>query len=111
PQGLDANPTLQALFHAYRTLAATANLYDKNLHAVLNVLVNVHKFAFSDADKAVVTRMMTTFRTAGPDALKGSGDKNATYAQLMTSADLAGRQQSYLASEENFAIGQKLQKE
>ena len=111
PQGLDASSSVQALFDAYRTVEADANLYEKNLSDVMNFLVNVHKFALSDADKAAVTRIATTFRNAGPDALKGSGDKNATYAQIMTGADPSGSQQSYLASEENFAIVQNLQKE
>jgi hypothetical protein len=55
--------------------------------------------------------MMNTFRTAGPYALKGSGDKNMTYAQSMTGTDLTGRTQSYLAAEGNFRIVQKLHRQ
>ncbi len=55
---------------------------------------------------------MNAFRTAGPYSLKGYGDStNPTYAQLMATTDLAGMNQSYLASEENFRIVQKLQKD
>jgi hypothetical protein len=54
--------------------------------------------------------MMNAFRTAGPDSLKGTGDQaNPTYAQLMAAADLTGRQQSYLASEESFRIVKDLE--
>jgi hypothetical protein len=42
--------------------------------------------------------------------LKGTGDTtNPTYAQLMAMTDPAGANQSYLASEENFRIVQRLQ--
>jgi hypothetical protein len=37
---------------------------------------------------------MQAFRTAGPYNLKGSGDKNLTYAQAMTARDLTGSNQS-----------------
>ena len=38
----------------------------------------------------VIARIMAAFRTAGPYALKGSGDKNVSYAQMMAATDLAG---------------------
>jgi hypothetical protein len=54
---------------------------------------------------------MNAFRTAGPHSLKGFGDTtNPNYAQMMAATDLAGKQQSYLASEENFKIVQEMQK-
>jgi hypothetical protein len=42
--------------------------------------------------------------------LKGTGDKNMSYAQSMTGTDLTGRNQSYLASEENFKFVQDLER-
>src|SRR5205814_1065376 len=42
--------------------------------------------------------------------LKGSGDKNLTYAQAMTGTDLTGSYESYLASEERFKIVQDLER-
>jgi hypothetical protein len=53
---------------------------------------------------------MSAFRIAGPHALRGTGDKNLTYAQAMTGTDLTGRSQSYLASEENFKRVQDLER-
>jgi len=111
PSGLNGNSSVKALFDAYQNVEADSSFYEQNLRAVLDRLVNTHGFPLSGADKDAVTRMMNTFRTAGPSGLKGSGDKNATYAQLMTSADLTGRNQSYLASEENFRIVQKLERQ
>jgi len=71
-----------------------------------------HKFQLSDADTAGVARIMSAFRTAGPYSLKGTGDTtNPTYAQLMSMADPNGKNQSFLASEENFRTIQKLELE
>src|SRR5262245_49041756 len=109
PSGLDANSNVQSLFDAYRSVDPDSNFYDENLRSVIDRLSSVHKFPLSEADKASITRMMNTFRTAGPYSLTGSGDKNVSYAQMMTAADLMGRQQSYLASEQSFKIVQHLQ--
>ena len=74
--------------------------------------MTVHNFDLSEADKVSVTRIMAAFRTAGPYALKGFGDTtNPTYAQLMSMTDPGGRHQSFLASAENFAVVQKLERE
>jgi hypothetical protein len=64
----------------------------------------------SDADAAAITRMMLAFRSAGPHNMKGSGDKNLTYVQAMTAADLTGGQQGFLASEENYRVVRDLQR-
>jgi hypothetical protein len=110
PQGLDANSRVEALFESYRSVEADPALYDQNLSAVLDQLVTKHKFALSDTDKGSVANLLIAFRTAGPHALKGTGDKNLTYAQAMTGTDLTGRSQSYLASEENFKLVQDLER-
>jgi hypothetical protein len=64
----------------------------------------------TDADKGSIVSFMNTFRAAGPSSLKGSGDKNLTYAQAMTGTDLMGTYQSYLASEERFKFVQGLER-
>jgi hypothetical protein len=110
PQGLDRNSTVDALFDGYRSIEADASVYEENLRAVLDQLVTKHQFALSEADKRSVANSLTAFRTAGPHALKGTGDKNLTYAQAMTGTDLTGRYQSYLASEENFKFVQDLER-
>jgi hypothetical protein len=110
PQGLSANSTVDALFDGYRSIEADSAVYEENLRAVLDQLVTKHQFALSEADKRSVANLLTAFRTAGPHALKGTGDKNLTYAQAMTGTDLTGRYQSYLASEENFKFVQDLER-
>ena len=110
PAGLDAGATATALFDAYQSIDVDAGLYDNTLRTVVDRLKSGHTFQLSDADEAAIGRLLQAFRTAGPSNLKGSGDKNLTYAQAMTATDLAGQQQSYLASDANFRIVQDLER-
>jgi hypothetical protein len=110
PAALNASAGVADLFIAYEPVATDSSYYDENLRAVVDHLVTRHNFALSDADKATIATFMNTFRTAGPYLLKGSGDKNLTYAEAMTGQDLTGRGQSYLASEENFKFIQDLER-
>ena len=110
PTGLDRGTTVTTLFDAYRAVDVDTRLYDETLRMVTDRLQREHKFQLSDADTAAVARLLQTFRMAGPSNLRGSGDKNLTYAQAMTATDLAGSTQSYLASEDNFRIVQDLER-
>jgi len=111
PSGLNEKSSVQALFDAYHTVNVDERYYGENLQAVIDRLQKTHGFALTDTDKTDIGRMMSAFRTAGPDSLKGFGDTtNPPYAQLMSAADLDGRQQSYLASEERFKIVEALER-
>ena len=110
PAGLDTNSSVKVLFDAYESLATDSTLFEETSRAVINNLVNDHRFQLSESDKTSIARMLNTFRTAGPSTLKGSGDKNMTYAQAMAGTDLTGRPQSYLATEEAFKFVQDLQR-
>jgi hypothetical protein len=110
PAGLDENSTVNALFDVYQSVETDPALYEQNLQAVLSQIVKKHGIPLSDADKGAVVSLMNTFRTAGPYALRGTGDKSLTYALSMTATDLIGRRQSYLASEGNFKIVQDLER-
>jgi hypothetical protein len=111
PPNLDSKSSVQALFDAYQPIEVDADLYARNLREVTDRLTNTHKFPLSEADRTSLNTAMNAFRTAGPHSLKGFGDTtNPNYAQMMAATDLAGKQQSYLASEENFKIVQEMQK-
>jgi len=110
PAGLDANSTVTALFDAYRSAEADAAMYDETLRAVLDQLVTKHKFQLSAQDTARISTFMNAFRNAGPNNLRGSGDKGLSYAQSMTGTDQAGTNQSYLATEANFKFVQEFEK-
>jgi len=112
PDNLNSNSTAKALFDAFEAVEPDTALFDRNVRGVIDRLVTVHNFDLSEADKVSITRIVASFRMAGPYALKGFGDTtNPTYAQLMSMTDPAGRNQSYLASAENFAAVQKLERE
>jgi hypothetical protein len=112
PENLDPNATAKALFDAFEPVEPDTALFDRNVRGVIDRLVTVHNFYLSEADKVSVTRIMAAFRVGGPHALKGFGDTtNPTYAQLMSMTDRAGRNQSFLASAENFAVVQKLERQ
>jgi uncharacterized protein (DUF2461 family) len=112
PPGLDANSTANALFDAFQKVEADSRSYDDNLRAVVDRLATARKFPLSETDKSDLGRILNAFRTAGPFTLRGQGDNsNPTYAQLMTATDLTGRNQSYLASEQNFKVVQKLEQQ
>jgi hypothetical protein len=111
PPGLDANSGVKALFDAYQAVERNPELYEENLRAVMDRLMSQHKFQLSEADAGRVARILNTFYAAGPYALRGSGDKNLSYAQLMAATDLTGREQGYLASEQNFRTVQELQRQ
>ena len=112
PSGLNANSSVKALFDAYQAVPADGAYYEENFRAVIDRLTKTHGFPLTETDKTDVGRMMNAFRTAGPNSLKGFGDTtNPTYAQLMAATDLAGHQQSYLSTEENFKIVKELEQE
>ncbi|PYS27964.1 MAG: hypothetical protein DMG11_14420 [Acidobacteria bacterium] len=111
PPGLDANSGVKTLFDAYQAVERNPELYEENLRAVMDRLMSQHKFQLSEADAGRVARILNTFYAAGPYALRGSGDKNLSYAQLMAATDLTGREQGYLASEQNFRTVQELQRQ
>jgi len=103
PEGLAANSSVKALFDAYQPIPADPPLFESTRLAVINQLTGVHKFPLSSADTEAVFRILNAFRSASPGTLRGQGDNtNPTYSQLMTATDLAGRSQSYLATEETF---------
>jgi hypothetical protein len=110
PSGLDARSGVAELFEAFSKGDVDTRLFDDNLRAVLDRLTNGRGFPLDEADRAAISRMMQSFQTAGPHNLKGFGDKNLTYVQAMTAADLEGNRHGYLASEEHFRIVRDLQR-
>lgn len=110
PESAGSGLSAKALFDAFQSTEPDTGLYDGNLRAVTERLVTIHKFDLNDADRSSLARIMNAIRLAGPYSLKGFGDTtNPTYAQLMSTTDPAGINQSYLASETNFLTVRKLE--
>jgi hypothetical protein len=112
PPGLTADSSVKALFDAYQMVEADPRLYDQTLSAIINQLVNEHRFALSEADREAVGRILNAFRAKSPSTLRGQGDAtNPTYSQLMVATDLTGHNHSYLADEKTFKALQEFEKQ
>src|SRR5215472_4610519 len=83
PAGLDSNSTVNTLFEVYRSAESDPLLYDENLRKVMDRLRSQHKFQLSEAERTKISTMMNIFHRAGPFNLRGTGDRNASYADLM----------------------------
>jgi len=110
PADLDERSSVAALFAAYASVPSDATFFDRNVADVIDRLTRVHGFPIDAAGRSALAGMLSAFRTAGPQTLKGWGDRtNPTFAQLMSATDLDGRQNGFLASEENYRVVRGLQ--
>jgi len=99
---LDAKTNVTTLFKRFETALPSAALVEANTRDVIEMLVRGHNIPLAPADQSLIASMMERFRAAGPGALKGYGDLNPAFADLMTATDFAGAQQSFLATEEAY---------
>ena len=111
PTGVGADSTVKALFEAYEAIAPDRGLFQENLRAVVDRLVHAHTFQLRAADEDAIARIMYEFGGAGPYGMRGRGDLSVSFAHMMMSTDLAGREHGFLASEENFRIVRDIQKQ
>jgi hypothetical protein len=114
PEGLSAKSTSSDIFAAFWTVATDPAIFNENLQAVDNLLVKKHGFALSGDDLDGIKTVYNAFFLYGPRIQYSStssfgGSQQPTYADLMTAADLAGVERSYLASEENFLFMKDLE--
>src|SRR5262249_53666123 len=114
PAGLSEKSTARALFQAFRGAAPDVDLYRRNLQAIKNHLVSIHKFQLSPDDMSSIDYIYRVFFDAG-NAFSYTGTNfggfgGSTYADLMTATDQAGQARSYLATEDNFRVVQDLEK-
>jgi hypothetical protein len=103
--------TGRELFAAFQLSAADPTVFDRTLGEIVDRMTRVHGGPLSDADRAAVARMLNAFRVAGPFELRGYGDRNPSYAELMAATDPTGREQSYLATEDRYRAVRGLQLE
>lgn len=108
PAGLSEKTTVRALFQAFRSSPSDRTLFQQNLQAIKDRLLNEHKFRLSLEDLSqidYICRVLFDASESG-NAFSMSGQNMyfaaASYADLMTSADGRGEARSYLATEDNF---------
>ncbi len=106
PASLSADVSPDVLFAGYEALQHDARWAEENLSAIKQVLRN-HKFVLSKEDFDTIDYVYKVFVESGPDLDYnvggfGGGGGSPTYGQLMTAADKAGHNWSYLATEANY---------
>ena len=128
PDGLTAESTAEDIFTKLRDAEGSKELYEANLKAINDVLMNKHGFPLSAGDLDGIRWAYGNYYQFGPainynsslsanippeivGALGGGfgGNNGVTYASLMMADDGTGQNRSYLASEENFRFVKDLE--
>src|SRR5262245_8720910 len=113
PDGIGPRSTPREMFRALAQIEAREEVYDRNLHAILDDLITTHRFPLSSNDRKGIEYVYNAFYKYGPDITYSSTlagfPGRSTYAQLMATSDGSGHSRSYLANEENFSILKDLQ--
>ncbi|HEX5473442.1 MAG TPA: hypothetical protein VFX12_02175 [Vicinamibacterales bacterium] len=114
PPHLTKRSTAAEIFDAVAHAATSDALYRANLKRIEDQLTKVHGFALKPADLQGIEYVASAFHTFGPDIQYSStgsfgGRYQPTYADLMTATDEAGKPRSYLATEQNFDVLEKLE--
>ena len=119
PAGLTASSSAEAIFAAYARVAPNRELYTRSLAQVEAHLATAHGFAISAADREGLAYVYGAWFAKGPDihyelnngGFGGRGGPGGfpTYADLMTGADDAGQNRSFLGSEASFAAVKDLE--
>ncbi len=132
PAGLTASSTAAEIFVAFAASPRNEVLYAKNLDAITTHLATTHKFGISAGDREGISYVYRSWFDGGPDlryalttgqgngrvagggrggrsGFGGAGGGMPTYAELMTTNDGAGKNWSYLATEENFRLMKDLE--
>ncbi|MEO7189449.1 MAG: hypothetical protein ABI051_00180 [Vicinamibacterales bacterium] len=115
PAGLNTASTAEAIFAAFERAAPSQALHDRTYRDVITYLTTTRGFALSEGDRQGIAYVYDAWFGPGPaisyqlTASGGGGfgrgggrGANATYAALMTSSDAAGKNWSYLATEDNY---------
>jgi hypothetical protein len=114
PEGLTAKSTSSDIFGAFWNVTTDPALFSENLQTIDNLLIKKHGFALSTDDLDGIKYVYNAFFQYGPKIQYSStssfgGSAQPTYADLMTAADRAGLEHSYLANEENFQFMRDLE--
>ena len=123
PSGLTSKSTASEIFDAYVKAESNKEMFEENLKAVEDVLMNKHRFPLAAGDQEGIRWAMANYYRFGPwinynsslsadvpPAIVGAtggylgGNNGVTYATLMTADDGSGEHRSFLANEENFAF-------
>jgi hypothetical protein len=113
PAGLTAASTPTEIFTALGKAARSEALYNQNLKEIKAALQTKHAFPLTPGDLKSIDFVYRKWFEHGPEIryelTTGGGGYFPTYAELMMGSDGAGKNRSYLASEDTFRIVKDLQ--
>jgi hypothetical protein len=119
PADVGKESTVAALFDAFRDVSPDLQMFEDNLVAMKDRLVTDHGFTLTTEDEVSLATVFKAFFVGGQN-LTYSGPAQLlrpgltrimpTYEQVMIDTDEQGQTRSYLATEQNFAILQQLEK-
>jgi hypothetical protein len=101
PSQLTADSPVQSIFQAYATTRADPSLAEEHFKNIMARLRTMHGFAIAESDERRIRSIYLTFAREGVVNFMSSLESPG-YMRLMTTTDRAGRNWSYLASNENF---------
>ncbi|HEY0872245.1 MAG TPA: hypothetical protein VGD94_02140 [Vicinamibacterales bacterium] len=109
PEGLGPKSTALEIFNAYSEVPTSEALYKQNLKAITDHLLETRGIPLDDDDVKGIEYVAYSFYWFGPgihySSSGGRGGRSMpTYFDMMVTDDGAGRQRSYLASEDNFQV-------
>ena len=113
PPDLSKDASVTALFDAFDGIAPDPEVYRQNLLAIKKELIEDHGFKLTSEDETSLEYVFTAFYTDGPTLAYSRPNPRRimpSYEELMTEVDEQGEHQSYLATEENFAIMRQLER-
>jgi len=116
PAGVGADSSPDTLKRTFQASEASLSLFNRNLHEIWTHLVEKHGFELSAEDEKSIRYVYDAFFESGPDlsymflGSLGGGWGMPTYGDLMTETDGAGRNWSFLSTEDHFRTLQDLQK-
>jgi hypothetical protein len=116
PAGLDTKTTPAALFAAVDSAKADPDLLTKNLQAIKGYMTG-HGYQLSNEDVTTMEKVYQAFFRLGTRITYDSGNAPgvggrgfANYSRLMNTADITGRNSSFLANEENYLYVREMQR-
>jgi hypothetical protein len=117
--GVEAPPnsTPEVLFSACRLSRPSPSFFETNVRHILKYLREQKGFKLTDRDEAGIRHVAEAFFKSGPELrytfIGGYGDKRRwpSYAELMTESDGVSRNWNFLATEDQFRLIQRFQKD
>jgi len=101
PAQLTPDSSVDAIFQAFARTRVDTTLAQEHLKEILNRLKNTHHFSLTPEDEKTIGVIYMTFASEGVLNFSSSF-MSPGYATLMTLTDRAGKNWSYLATNENY---------